>query len=325
MKKILLGAKKNLTWSIPVMIIIGLITGAMFNVKPLKSLVTPILFIMVFPMMLNVKFKDLVEVLKEPKAVLLSLLLNFTVAPLLAFTLGKLFLSHDPMLFMGMILIGLIPTSGMTASWTGLSGGKVQTALVMMTVNLLLSMVMIPLYLKILVSSEVTINTLSIVQSLIKVVILPLIFASVTRIFIVKHKGLEAFNNIKPVFGGVSALGVMAIVWLAIALKAKTIINQPELAVQVIFPLTLFYLVLLVVGHSAGKLINSAGDKSALVFSVALRNLTIALGISLSVFGESLAVLLIAIAYVVQLPFAVAYMKKTTSTNERRVEKAFGK
>lgn len=314
MKTILLSAKKYLTWSIPIMIVIGLITGALADVRPLKSLVNPILFIMVFPMMLNVKLKDILEVIKSPKAVLLSILLNFAVAPLAAYGVGRLFLSHDPMLMLGMILIGLLPTSGMTASWTGLAGGKVQTALVMMTVNLLLSMVMIPVYLKLFLASSIEISTASIVISLVKVVILPLVSAMITRVLIVKYIGQAYFKSLKPLLGGVSALGVMAIVWLAIALKAKTILGQPTLALQVVLPLIVFYTLLILVGNFAGRYIDDEEEKPALVFGSALRNLTIALGISLSVFGESLAVLLIAIAYVVQLPFAAAYMKKHLSS-----------
>jgi len=317
MRRLLLTAKKRLTWSIPVMIVLGLIAGASMNMKPFKVLVNPILFIMVFPMMLNVRVKDLIEVIKSPKAVLLSLLLNFTVAPFLAFGLGKLFLSSDPMLLLGMVLIGLIPTSGMTASWTGLAGGRVQTALVMMTVNLLFSMIMIPIYLNLFISSGVVINTTAIVISLLKVVLLPLIAATITRNAVVSIKGEKYFKGLKPLFGGVSALGVMAIVWLAIALKAKTILNQPSLAVQVLLPLSIFYLVLMIIGHFAGRLLTVKGDRPALVYGTALRNLTIALGISLSVFGESLAVLLIAIAYVVQLPMAVLYMKKIEGNSQK--------
>ncbi len=300
------------------MIVIGLLTGALTDVRSLKSLVNPILFIMVFPMMLNVKLKDILEVIKSPRAVLLSILLNFAVAPLVAYAVGRLFLSHDPMLMLGMILIGLLPTSGMTASWTGLAGGKVQTALVMMTVNLLLSMVMIPMYLKLFLASSIEISTASIVLSLIKVVILPLVSAMLTRVLIVKHKGPAYFKRLKPLLGGVSAIGVMAIVWLAIALKAKTILNQPTLAIQVVLPLLVFYTVLILVGNFAGRYIEDEAEKPALVFGSALRNLTIALGISLSVFGESLAVLLIAIAYVVQLPFAAAYMKKHVRSVDSR-------
>jgi len=291
----------------------------MFEVRPLKGLVTPILFIMVFPMMLNVRVKDIVEVLKAPKAILISVILNFTIAPVLAYGLGRLFLSHDPMLLLGMVLIGLIPTSGMTASWTGLSGGRVQTALVMMTINLLLSMFMIPIYLKIFIPAEVMINTSSIVVSLLKVVILPLIAASITRNIIVRVKDEKTFKSLKPLFGGVSALGVMAIVWLAIALKAKTIINQPILALQVVIPLSIFYIILVMIGHFTGRFLDRADDRPALVYGTALRNLTIALGISLSAFGESLAVLLIAIAYVIQLPVAASYMK-FIEKSERKVE-----
>ena len=50
-------------------------------------------------------------------------------------------------------------------------------------------------------------------------------------------------------------------------------------------------------------------NRIALVYSTTLRNLTIALGISLTSFGESLAVFLVAIGYIIQLPVAALYMK----------------
>eukprot|EP00764_Aduncisulcus_paluster_P001161 gnl/Carplike_NY0171/1165_a1579_803.p1 GENE.gnl/Carplike_NY0171/1165_a1579_803~~gnl/Carplike_NY0171/1165_a1579_803.p1 ORF type:complete len:309 (-),score=-16.72 gnl/Carplike_NY0171/1165_a1579_803:158-1084(-) len=304
------------------MILLGLITGWLMNVKPLKVLVDPILFIMVFPMMLSVKIKDILEVIKSPRAVMLSVAINFTIAPVLAYILGKIFLSHDPMLLLGMILIGLIPTSGMTASWTGLAGGRVQTAVVMMTVNLLISMAAIPIYLNLFMASQIEINTFSIVLSLLRVVVFPLVVAMLTRTFIVKVRGEEYFKSLKPLFGGVSAIGVMAIVWLAIALKAKTIINQPMMALQVTVPLIIFYAVLILISSLAERFVTIDEDRSALVFGTALRNLTIALGMSMSVFGESLAVLLIAIAYVIQLPAAVLYMKRSLRSKRSKISVA---
>lgn len=327
MKAILLGAKKYLTWTIPIMIVLGLVSGAFMNVRPLKVFVDPILFLMVFPMMLNVKLQDILEVVKSPKAIAFSVIINFTIAPVLAYVLGRVFLSSDPMLVLGMILTGLLPTSGMTASWTGLAGGKVQSALVMMTVNLLIAMVAIPVYLKWLFASEVTIQTLSIVVSLFKVVILPLIMASLVRNIILSRRGKHYFKELKPYFGGLSALGVMAIVWLAIALKAKTILSQPLLTFRIMVPLLVFYAVLIGMGAFMSRFIPNIEERPALVFGTALRNLTIALGMSLSVFGESLAILLIAIAYVVQLPAALMYMKYykelSQSTNQSKERPEF--
>ena len=126
---------------------------------------------------------------------------------------------------------------------------------------------------------------------------------------ILKFKGKETYIKMKPEFGGVSAFGVILIVFIAISLKSKTILGNIELALLSVIPLILLYLLLTTISHFAFGRFLSPEDKKAIVFSSALRNLTIALGISVASFGESMAVFLIAIAYVVQLPVALTYMK----------------
>lgn len=302
--------KAKLTWLIPISIALGLIAGLQGDVRFLKAWITPVLFIMVYPIMLSVQFKDLIEALKAPKTVLISLAINYLFVPVFAFAIGEVFFASDPMVQVGMVLIGLIPTSGMTASWTGLAGGKVQNAVVLMTVNLLFSILMIPLWLQVLFGQSVDMNTTAILMSLLKVVIAPLVAASVTRPMLLKWKGAAGLKKIKPIFGGVSSTGVLFIVFIAIALKAKTIWAQPLTAGSMILPLILFYGVLMMGVHLLANRRMQARDRIPLVYATSLRNLTIALGISLSGFGESLAVLLIAIAYIVQLPFAALYMQK---------------
>ncbi len=309
MKKLLLLIKKNLTLLIVLTIPLALLIGYNFNMKFLKSTTSWILFLMVYPMMINLNIKDVINVIKNPKPVLISLLLNFTLVPIIAFTIGKAFFSANPMLIVGMVLVGLIPTSGMTASWTGLAGGKVQTALVMMATNLLVSIVMIPIYMKLLLGQVVSTPTLTIVFSLVKVILIPMILGAITRSIIIKFTSEANLKSLKPVFGGISSLGVILIVFVAISLKSPTILSNVGLVGNILLPVVLFYASALIVGQLATKLVSDQADQIPFIYSITLRNLTIALGISLSSFGESLAVLLIALSYIIQLPIASIYMK----------------
>ncbi len=309
MKKTLLFIKKHLTMLIGVTIPVALLIGFFFNTKFLKPTTSWILFLMIYPMMINLNLRDIVKVIKNPKPVLLSVLLNFAVVPVIAFVIANQFLSFDPKLIVGMLLIALIPTSGMTASWTGLAGGKVQTALVMMAINLLLSIVMIPIYMKVFLGQLIDMPTMTIVMSLVKVILIPMILGNITRYFIIKKTSEQNLKSLKPVFGGLSATGVLLIVFVAISLKSKTILSNFTLVGQILLPLILFYILVFAVSLLATKLVEGKGDKIPFIYSVTLRNLTIALGISLASFGESMAVLLIALAYIIQLPIASLYMK----------------
>lgn len=261
-------------------------------------------------MMINLNLRDILKAIQKPKAIGVSLLINFLVVPLIAYLLGTLFLSNHPQLFVGLLLIALIPTSGMTASWTGLAGGSVQTALVMMVINLLVSLIAIPIYMNGLFGTVVSLPTAAILTSLVKVVVIPMVLASITRFIILRLRSEAYLQSLKPSLGGVSSLGVIAIVFVAIALKSSTIVNNLSLLVTIALPLLLFYLLIFATSQLLGRLVTDKKERIALVYSTGLRNLTIALGISLSSFGQSLAVLLIALAYIIQLPIASFYMKR---------------
>ncbi|WP_242945530.1 arsenic resistance protein [Caloranaerobacter azorensis] len=307
--KVLDYVKSKLPYFILAMMILGLINGYLNDVGYLKKLVTPTLFLMIYPMMINLKVTDLFNGFKNPKPLILSVVINFLISPIIAFGLSKVFFKNSPMLMVGLILISLIPTSGMTASWTGLANGNMKTALVMISGNLLLSILMIPLYMKLFLGEVVTINTISIINSLLKVVIIPLILGDLTRRLIIKISGEKRYRELKPNFGSISSLGVLFIVFIAMSLKSKTIISKSELVLYSLIPLVIYYAVLLLISHVVGEKILDKKNRISLVYGTTMRNLTVALGLSLAAFGGSLAVFLIAIGYIIQVPLAAFYMQ----------------
>ena len=301
--------KSKLPYFILLMMGAGLVFGMNFPVNGLKPLVTPVLILMIYPMMINLKVSDLFHAFTNPKPLLLSVGLNFILSPLLAFVLSRFFFQGQPELVLGLVLIALLPTSGMTASWTGLAKGNVSLALVMVSTNLLLSILFIPLYMNLLLGAIINVNTMSILFSLIKVIAIPLVLGNLTRFLILKSKGMETYKKWKPHFGVISSIGVLMIVFIAMALKSRTILGDLTLVINSLVPLTLYYLALLTLSHAIGRRLLPRSDQIALVYGASMRNLTLALGLSLATFGDSLAVFLIAISYMIQVPLAAFYQQ----------------
>ncbi|MBO8127295.1 MAG: arsenic resistance protein [Firmicutes bacterium] len=305
--------KAKLPYLILVSIALGLINGYFNQVSFLKALVTPALFIMIYPMMINLKIEEVFKEIAAPKPLLWSLVVNFLFSPILAFGLAKIFFPDQPMLAVGLLLISLVPTSGMTASWTGLAKGNMKAALVIISANLLLAIVFIPVYLKLFLGKVVVIETIQILRSLLMVVLIPLVLGDLTRRWLVKRKGERGFKEIKPLFSGISSTGVLLIVFVAMSLKSRAILSQPQLVVTTAIPLLLYYLIMAAVSNFIGSRFLSKPDATALVYGTTMRNLTISLGLALNVFqdvpGGGLTVFILAIAYAVQVPLAAFYMK----------------
>jgi len=312
MIKTLNFVKEKLPFLIIISMVFGLIMGYYLKVDFLKGLVNSILFLMIYPMMITMKITDLADGFKNPKPLIISILLNFVLSPILAYFLGNSFFKDEPMLLVGIMMIALIPTSGMTASWTGIANGNMKSSLVMISANLLISIVMIPIYMKLLLRQVITIDTLVIVKSLVQVVIIPLVLGDITRRFIINKKGKEYYKSIKPLFGNISSVGVIIIVFVAMALKSKTIVNESQLVIYSLIPLIIYYGILFFTTHFIGKKLLCKENNISLVYGTTMRNLTIALGLSLSTFGGSLTVFLIAIGYAIQVPMAALYMRVVT-------------
>jgi ACR3 family arsenite efflux pump ArsB len=86
---------KNLLLAIPTMMLIGFVFGVAVDSGFLKALIIPFTFLMVYPMMVTLKLKKVLEG-GDVKAQLLTQLINFAIVPFIAYGLGKLFFENQP-------------------------------------------------------------------------------------------------------------------------------------------------------------------------------------------------------------------------------------
>jgi ACR3 family arsenite efflux pump ArsB len=300
----------SLTWAIPLSMVAGLAVGALINLSGLRVLVMPLTMLMVYPMLVNVKLRAAVG-LEGARVVGVAMLLNFVAFPLIAWLLARTFFGNEPGLFVGMVLAGLFPTSGMTISWTGFAKGNVAAAIKMTVIGLIAASLLAPVYLKLFAGKIVPVDLLGVLTTVVLVVAVPLAAAQLTRVVLSRHYGPERFSrSIAPVFPGISVLGVLGIVFLAVGLKAPMIIGQPGLLLTIAVPLLLFYAVNFALSTFVGRALFGRGDAIALVYGTVMRNLSIALGIAITSFGPE-AALVLAAGYVVQVQAAAWYVRLT--------------
>jgi ACR3 family arsenite efflux pump ArsB len=320
MWKILEILQKNLVWSIPVCMIGGIVFGAIFDPSFLRSAIIPLTFLMVYPMMINLQIQK-VFAGGDFRLQLVTQLINFGIIPFLAFGLGKLFFADQPLIALGLLLTSLLPTSGMTISWTGFAKGNLNAAIKMTVIGLIAGSLATPFYAKWLMGAVVEIPLIDVFKQIVFIVFLPMILGLVTRQVIIAMVGFDKYNkNLKQKFPAFSTLGVLGIVFVALALKAKSIISSPASLLAYFIPLMIIYIFNYVLSTTVGKFLFKREDAIALVYGTVMRNLSIALAIAITVFGPkdgSEIALIIAMAYVIQVQSAAWYVKLT--------DKIFGK
>jgi ACR3 family arsenite efflux pump ArsB len=286
--------KKHLSVVILVTVVLAIIIGVIFN------------------MMIGLRFQDIFS-LKDVKVQLITQIVNFALIPFIGYGLAIFFLQNQIELAFGLLLVALLPTSGgMTISWTGFAKGNVQAAIKMTIIGLFLGSLCAPFYINFLMGETISIPISRVIELIFVIVIIPMIVGQLTRIILVGRYSEQSFNKeVKPKLPALSVWGLIGLIFVAIALKAKSIVSEPSIIIQILIPLVLFYSVIYLLSSVVGKFFLIREDAVALVFGTALRSLSIALVMTLTVFGKKGAeiALLISLAYVIQIQSASWYLK----------------
>ncbi len=313
MWKVLAIINKNLVIAIPMTMLLGFMTGILADTAALKALITPFTFLMVYPMMITLKVKKVFHG-GDMRAQIATQVINFCLIPFLTYAIGKIFFADAPYMILGLLLAGLVPTSGMTISWTGFAKGNVESAVKMTIIGLTLGSLATPFYLQYLLGAAISIDISGITSQILYIVFLPMLLGYITQQLFLKRYGQKVFQEqLAPKFPGLSSIGVLAIVFIAIALKARSIAQAPDMLLGILVPVITLYALNFLISTYIGRLLLPRGDAIALVYGTVMRNLSIALALAMNVFHEAgtEAALIIAIAYIVQVQSAAWYVKMT--------------
>ncbi|RPJ75372.1 MAG: arsenic resistance protein [Desulfobacteraceae bacterium] len=313
MWNLLITLNKNLFIAIPVMLLLGFGCGVLCDPSALKHAIVPLTFLMVYPMMVTLKLRKVFQ-RGDDKAQWLAQAINFGIIPFAVLFIGRLFFPNEPYLALGLLLAGLVPTSGMTISWTGFAKGNVEAAVKMTVIGLVLGSLATPVYVRLLMGADINMDVALVVRQILLIVFLPMGAGHLTQSLLLRRYGQDAFQKrMAPRFPALSALGVLGIVFVAMALKAKSIDQSPDLLVSIFTPIMIIYALNFALSTWVGRRLLSRGDAIALVYGTVMRNLSIALALAINAFGAegAGAALVVALSYVVQVQSAAWYVKFT--------------
>ncbi len=310
---------RNLTKLILTVMALGLLNVKLFGGIPFNIAVCATAsFLMIYPMFINLKIEDVKEVGHYRGVVATSVLLNFVVSPLVAFGLGRAFFADQPFMALGLMLIALLPTSGMTATWTELAKGELKAALSIIAISLILIVAGLPFALPLAAGDRLSVTPFFIFQRILLVIVVPLVLGDITRRQIIKRRGQPAFKQLKPVFSGLSSTGLLVVLFLIMSLDSNTLLlAEPLRALRALVPLAMYYVSLFAISTIVGRFFSRAVG-IALTFGTSVRYLALALGIAVPLLGSgsnsSQVVFVVALSFFVQVPLSSLYTRWIAGT-----------
>ncbi|MGM0396983.1 MAG: arsenic resistance protein [Bacillota bacterium] len=311
MFKVLAHIKKKLVIYLPITMILAVAYGYFIDASPLRSLVPVIVFFMVYPMMVTLRYRELVSK-GNKKLHLVAQGINFIIFPTMGYLIGRLFFPGNTYIMIGILLMALLPTSGMTISWTGFAKGNVSAAIKMMVVGLILGSLLTPFYLDLFMGESAGIPFMSIINEIVKVVFIPMALGFATQKLLLKKYGKERFQDeFKEKIPLIATAALIGIVFISTAMRAKVIVADPAMLVKIFLVLSASYSLAFLIVTIIAKSMFEREDGIALIYGTVMRNLSIALAIALSIFSTagSEVALIVAVGFVVQIQGAALFLR----------------
>jgi ACR3 family arsenite transporter len=306
----------------------GLVSAiAAAEVASINLVVAVLIWAMVYPMMVNVDFGAVAGVAKQPKGLLVTLVVNWLIKPFSMALLAVLFFEHvfapwiapeDAAQYIaGLILLGAAPCTAMVFVWSQLTRGDATYTLVQVSVNdLIMVVAFAPIVAFLLGVTEIVVPWQTLVLATVLYVVLPLGAGLITRRALGAPERIEAFTTrIKPV----SAMGLIATVAILFGLQGETILSRPGVIALIAVPILIQSYGIFAIAYGAAyalKVPHRIAAPCALIGTSNFFELAVAVAISL--FGlNSGAALATVVGVLVEVPVMLSLVAFANRTRAR--------
>ena len=270
----------------PIIIFTAIIIGLIFsNIEIIAQnsayLINIFLCLMLFGLFLEVPLKEIKDSFKNIKFTSTSLIINFIWTPLFGYFLGSVFLKGNVDILIGFFMLILTPCTDWYLIFTKLAKGDLTLSLSILPINLVLQIILLPIYLVIFFSSANTMDYSQLAYSLLIVIVIPFIAAQIVKFILndnLNEKASEVFTNLQIWF---LALAVFCI----FASQGELLFPNLDSVIGIFIPLIIFFMANTIIDLLLSEKINfTYHEYASLTMTTLARNSPLALAIAINSF-----------------------------------------
>src|SRR5690554_1583530 len=303
-------------------IVIGHIAGgnvqllSTFEIAGVNIPVAVLVWMMIYPMMLQIDFSSIRNVGKKPKGLILTIIINWLIKPFTMAFFAWLFFSKiyaaiiEPEMageyIAGAILLGAAPCTAMVFVWSYLTDDDPNYTLVQVSVNdLIILIAFVPLVGLLLGITNVQVPYDTLIASVVIFVMVPLLAGFFSQKILIKSRGVQWFKTIfLPQFKPVSIIALLLTLVLLFAFQGGTIIQNPLIIILVAVPLVIQTYFIFFIAWISGRKLNLPHAVCSPAAMIGASNFfELAVAVAIALFGlQSPAALVTVVGVLVEVP-----------------------
>ncbi len=332
------GFERYLTLWVALCIVIGVAIGQLFPAFPemlsrfeysqVSIPVAILIWLMIYPMMVQIDFSSIVSAGKQRKAIGLASVVNWLIKPFTMFFFAWFFLRivFAPWIpealateyIAGAILLGAAPCTAMVFVWSYLTKGDPAYTLVQVAIDdLVLLFLYAPIVMFLLGLSDILVPYDTIILSVVLYILIPLVAGYFSRKYLINTKGIEWFEGVfLKKLGGLTIFGLLLTLIILFSFQGEVILGNPLHIVLIAVPLIIQTFFVFMLSYNTGralKLNHRVAGPAALISSSNFFELAVAAAISL--FGlTSGAALATVVGVLVEVPVMLMLVRIVNRT-----------
>ena len=306
-------------------IAVGVVSGSVFPMlfqsiagleyASVNLVVAVFIWVMIYPMMVNVDFVALKDVGKKPKGLCITLVVNWLIKPFSMAALGVIFFEYvfaglvDPQsareYIAGMILLGVAPCTAMVFVWSQLVRGDANYTLVQVSLNdIIMVFAFAPLAALLLGVTDIVVPWETLLFSVVLYVLIPLGAGYLTRRMLDGAGNDERIASFTARVKPFSVMGLLATVVLLFGFQAQTILDKPMIIALIAVPLLIQSYGIFIIAYGWAYLWRVPFDTAAPAALIGTSNFfELAVAVAISLFGlHSGAALATVVGVLVEVP-----------------------
>jgi len=287
-----------------------------------------LIWLMIYPMMMKVDFASIRNVGTNPEGLYVTWVTNWLIKPFTMFGIAWLFfyvifealipaeLAKDYLA--GAVLLGAAPCTAMVFVWSHLTKGRTAYTVVQVATNdLIILVAFTPIVVFLLGVGGVLIPWDTLILSVVLFVVIPLSAGVATRVWMVKHKGVEYFEQqFIPMFNNTTIIGLLLTLTIIFSFQGEVILSNPLHIVLIATPLVLQTFLIFFTAYAACKLLRLPHEIAAPAGMIGASNFfELAVAVAISLFGAASPVALATIVGVlVEVPVMLTLVRIANKT-----------